>query len=734
MRDVLLVALVAVVLTTSTAGAAPPLADRLPADASTYVGWAGRNLAFDGSMLGGVLNHPRTAQIAKAIRQATASHLETDRQRQIADSVWEMLSIAWQHPIALCVLDIPEVLDCQTPPVPRAALLIELGKDRPAFDEHLSTLLKALGADITVGDAIVGDATFKTVRIDPAWPVLTVGYLGDLVFVAVGADVPARLIAVADAADKSLLNAPKFTAAYKDVAGPDEQYAEYIDVPAVADMVERIAAAQRQPIPPSVSNVIEALGLAKVTSIAGAARIVDRGLYSKTRIVTPAPHQGVLMPLAGAPLTVESLSFVPADADLVITARLDPTAALAEVQRVVAAINPSMGGQMTGGLAQMGELFGFSLKDDLLAHMGDQWTLVSAPSLGGPLTGTALVVNLKDEAAFKAALAKIEMLARAMMTPQTRPGDATDSPGQPSWQAPNLATVSVGDTDITYVRISTDFIPIAPAWAAHDGKLIIAPWPQVIESLIAGVGASPLPTEPNFQAATGQVTRQPTVLAYFNLPKIIRQQYLGALVLWTGAANSVCKEGLIDARPDWLPSLHAFEKSLWPRIEAVSADEGAITIESYGSMPIAHAALGLSSPTAIAGLGFALPTLGRARALARESLSQSQLRAIGTAIEMYKGSHEQTPPPDLQALVNGKFIGAKALISPQSVHGRDAYIYIHLPRGAPNHLIRVYEDPKTHGQPQTPVLFAGSYVQLMPVNQEFWDLIRQSKAAAIKAE
>jgi hypothetical protein len=46
---------------------AAPLADRLPAGTLAYAAWAGRSLAFDGSMFGQLLNDPDIAKIVQAV-------------------------------------------------------------------------------------------------------------------------------------------------------------------------------------------------------------------------------------------------------------------------------------------------------------------------------------------------------------------------------------------------------------------------------------------------------------------------------------------------------------------------------------------------------------------------------------------------------------------------------------------------------------------------------------------
>ena len=728
MRNTVLALALAAMLAGSSLQAEPPLVDRLPADATVYVGWAGRNLAFDGSMLGQMLNQPVMKELAGSIGGAILSALPDEQSRALAGHGLAMLSIAVQHKMALCMTDLTPA---GTPPIPHAALLVDLGKDRQVFSEHLDALLAAAREKMSFGEGTVAGVTYKTFQPRPNMPVFAFGYIADTLFVTVGAEMPAKLIGLASAADSSLLNAPKFTAAYREVAGENEQYAVYVDVPAVKAMMEQAIAHAGGTSPERVDKIVNALGLGKVSSVVSAVRVVDRGMYAKTRIATPAPHQGWLMLLAGEPMTAGDLSIAPADADLVVAWKLNPSALLPEIKRVLAAIDEEAGARLAGVLAQADQQLGFSLESDLLAHMGDQWTLVSAPSLGGFLTGTAVVVQLKDQAKFAATLAKAEALARAMMAPPASADDQQDPPPtqRRRLHSPAMRTFTVGPTKITYLQVPEGPVPIAPAWAVHQGNLIIAAWPQVVAALVEGTPTGGLDADPAFQAAFKRITGRPGIVAYANLPKILGQTYSLPLVGWTVAANLLQGQGA-GGRPDWLPSLPAIQKYLRPCIWAISADETGITEEAYGS-GIAM----IASPAGTAlGVSVLLPALGRARQLARESISMANLRHIGLAVALHAGANRDLLPPSLETLVKEGYLTQSVLVSP--ISGKKAYVYIHLPRSDlpdASRLVLAYEDPTTHGQRTTAVLFLDGGTRMVRVHPGFWDLVKKSKEMAEKA-
>ena len=47
---------------------AAPMADKLPEDCLLYVGWAGRHLTFDGSLMGRMLKEPEVGKIVASVK------------------------------------------------------------------------------------------------------------------------------------------------------------------------------------------------------------------------------------------------------------------------------------------------------------------------------------------------------------------------------------------------------------------------------------------------------------------------------------------------------------------------------------------------------------------------------------------------------------------------------------------------------------------------------------------
>jgi len=732
MRSLILTAVLCLCAFPLTVQAAPPLAENLPAGTLIYAGWAGRNLPFDGSLLGQLINEPAVGHIMAAVHSAISKQIPGENEGAAFRHGWAIAGVAWQRPMALAILDF-KMEPVESEPAPAAALLIELGRDKHAFDKHLGGILATLDDELTVAEATVGKVTYKTAEIEHipiSW-----GYMNGLFFFAIGEDVPRQLIQLTPAG--ALSANKKFAASFQSVGGENMQLAYYVDVPVLMDRIDAL-------MPPpeggaedvsDLRRIVNALGLGKATALAGCVRVVDRGMYTKVRLFTPAPHRGLLIPAGGTALSEEALAGVPADADYVAAFNLAPDAAYNELRRVVKEIDPDADKEFADAVAEFEKEVGLSLTKDILANLGETWVISSAASRGGFLTGTVLTVQVRDAEKLAAAAAKLEAYL-------TKTFGASRQFGKT-----RVESFKSGQAEIRYLTMSKPFpLPVAPAWAIHKNKLYVAAWPQVIQSAIENGGQqSPLLRNEAFARARARIAGKPSAMAYVNTPNIVAQTYSSALVLSTMGLNALAGELGVEARPHWLPPISKLQKYLRPQISAMSADAEGVTFEGYGSVPTFG--LAMTPTVAPAVVSLAIPALARARVNAQRVVSMSNLRNIGTATMMYAAEGDDQPPQDLAALIKSGQ-NPDMLVSPLS--GRKApklvkgklvgevdYILLKLPRltdlKTPSRTILAYERPENYGQKGTAVLFADGHVEWMKIKR-FREALDRTALLLKKAE
>lgn len=682
----------------AAAGAAEPsapLADRLPAGTLAYVGWAGRSLTFDGSMFGQLLNDPDIAKIVQAVGQATQRDIRHDNEKVAFGRVWSMADIAWQHPVALALIDLQKG---DHGPDPTGVLLVDLDTDREAFAKQLEGLLELLKEELPLTEATLGSVTYRVHRPDKG-PEISIGYLENTLFVGIGAGAAKALVERALAG--TLSADKKFTECLQAVAEGNVQMAYYLDITALVGKVEQFAPSpvgtggQGEPKSSAqkVRELTATMGLDKVSAVAGATWVADRGLASRTRVFTPTPHRGLLMALAGPEITDADLAGVPDDADFVLAARLSPQAAWDELRRATKDASPDVDREFARGVGELEENLGISLGRDLLSQLGDRWVLSSAPSRGGFLAGTMLTVDVKDPVKLAETLQKIET---GLLPPPAPAGDDKPSPRTRPGQ-PRVETLKFARANIRYLALPSrrEPMPVAPAWAVHKNSLMLAGYPQVIQSALARNGAiKPLAQTADFRSARGRIAGKPSMLFYCNGPKMARQVYHWAMVGWTMAANALAGEGVMDAHASWLPPLATIEQYLRPSIAAICPDADGITFESYGSLPNATPLAGLLlNPLA---LWVSVPAAQDARENALAARDSNELKMIAMAVAMYQLDHGKLPASLLDPKMRAYLAKNDRL---QAALAAGQYIYLGSQLKAANHknsanTVMVYRDAK----------------------------------------
>ncbi|MCY2929296.1 MAG: hypothetical protein NTV86_07325 [Planctomycetota bacterium] len=742
MRFMSLAMSAALFVTTLVAPAAgeAPLAEKIPAGAIVYVGWAGKTPALDGSALGQLLAGPGVSDLLTMAKTALRNEVPP-RDHAALERFWSALDIAWRHPAAMAVLDVRKN---PKDPVDLVAV-IDLGADRDAFAEHLDAAIQA-GAERkhwTLEQASAGGVAYQRLltRNGDA-PAVAIGYVGKTFFLAVGANVVEKLVALAP--EKSLRADAAFQAAHKAVAADKEQLSFCLDVAKLTTTIKAMMpspateAAASQPARNPVDAVMAALGVSKITTIAGSMGVVGKDLLTQVRLVSPAPHKGLLMLAAGAPLADNALAHVPGDAHLAAAWSLSPEALYAEVLDVAQAAGWAGGDGFAAGEKRVQEMLGLSLREEILPAFGDTWVLASAPSWGGTLTGTMLTVSVKDPAKAAAVTAGIEGFLARMLVPPPAPAADGDDINRPvprprkSW---SIERRKVGQTTVTFLLRRGEMMPVSPAWAIHEGRLYVALWPQVIESAIVrqAPGADPaaaktvfLPNTPAYAALKRRVGPGASALMYVNGAALVKDVYNILLIGWSMVAGELTRQAPGLARST-MPALTTLEAYLQPEMAAVIPDAGGITYRAQSTLG------GLSGAAALvpAAAAVALPVVANMIESARKTASAANLRAIGMGCRMYMMENNEQTPPNLDALVAGSFIPPQSLGSPADrspnrarlengkVVGQPSYIYISgldlRKDPAPSQRVWAYERPEIYGNEGTNVLFLDGSVRWMPM-------------------
>lgn len=744
-------------LTLPATGAAP-LADKLPAKPLAYVGWAGRTAAFDASSIGKLIKEPVTGELIKAIKAAADEEAGGDEQALKAlPHLWQLGEIVWPRPIAAVLTGLEIKEDDEELPKITAAAMIDLGEKKAEFAKHLDALLAIFPKKIRVQQQTTEGVTFRTVRIDKDVPPLAIGYVGNVFYACTGEGMPAALVKLPP--NKTLQADAGFQARFRQVDDRDLAAGLYIDAAGLLKALKPVLGpARSEPDDePSPRQILNAMGVGNVEAIVAGIRVLDQRIHSKLRIITPAPHRGILKLLGGGTLTAADLAGVPADADFFVAFKLQPQTVYDELRSVLRQIDPKAEKELLEGVKELEKLIEASLTKDVLPLLGDTWVISSAPSQGGFLTGTVLTVTLKNPSDFTSLLAGVEdALERAFKKERTRsrepvmmPPDLEEEatpPGVPAprrrpprERGPKIVRARIAGVAVRYVAFLGDDVPVAPAWAVRGNKLYVGLWPQVVAMAVNNAGKNPITNDPTFQALRQRVAPGASMMAYSNNAKIARQLYSLLLLGGTAVTNELTRELGIASRPHWLPTLPQLEKYLGTGISAYSADARGVTLESYDPIPLVGIGPGIVS---ILTAGF-MGTADEVRFDAVKAVSASNLHQIGIAVMTYQADKNQMPA-DLDELVKAKMLDASVLVRPGTgkappqvkdgkIVGPIDYIYIKPPKleriWNPSSHVLAYEDPANYGGSGTHVLFADGHVEWMPMPR-FERALERTKAGA----
>ncbi|MFW6132693.1 MAG: hypothetical protein ACOC8F_02260 [Planctomycetota bacterium] len=764
--------LIGLVLSAPAAGQTP-LAERLPAGTLVYYAWAGRTEAFAASPMGKLAEGDKVADIFGAVRQAMRRGAPGATGRTMVDNGWAMASILWKHPCTAALIDVsvPE----RGEPLPSAAMLADLGDDKPAFAEHLDKLVAAARAD---GAEFQQHDDYTLLPVEGKLA-LTFGFDGNVFFACLGTvGLSDDLLAVRK--DKSLAANESFAAAMDDVAGEGAQLAVYVDVARLQEVMKDAEANQRRrPAGDDdegmVPRLVRAFGLQKASAMAAGTRFVDGDVYTRTRLLSPAPHTGLLRLASERTITVEDLAALPSDADYAATSSVAPQSILDELRRGLAMTDQRTAAEFDDALAALRRETGVSLEQDLLAALGRTWVACSAESQGGFLTGTAIWTSVRDRERLDETIDKLEAALRDAAGPGAAGGmpnrcprchssELTTRPNgwvcarcgmtRRRWETQTrrrrrveIKTMNVGETEVRYVSATADGVPlpVAPAWAVHEGRFILAAWPQVIQSIIrhgpplrAAVGpagaaedrAAPLTDSETFARIRAHLADEPAILVYMNTPAILRRIYPAMLVGGTMGLNALDSYTPVKGGMDWLPTLQQLERFLGPAMVAISADEKGLLYEEYATVP----GQGLLAAPAIAPLTTPAAAVGivRARRRAQRSASAMNLRHIMIGIHTYAANNVGKLPPSLAALGEYGTTG-EMLVSPSAggeppriedgqLVGNTDYVYVpglssmHIDQLTPG-IIVAYEKPECNRGEGTNVAFGDASVRWMEIEE-----------------
>ena len=542
--------------------AAPPLADRVPADALVYLGWTGADgcPGYGSSHLKAVVDASAVPQLGSGFLPQLVRRLaRLDEQagaamQQALDTTGPM----WRHPTAFYFAGVDYPPGGR--PTPRVALLCDAGADARMLAQQLSSLVAQLPPD--------------------AQPRPTVTVAGSLVRLSIGTTTGVGQLATA----------ANFTAALGQCKPDGAAMVGYVDVQAMVAAIDTAFThgpqTDAQRLWPKAKQTLGLSGLRRAAMTAG---FDGRDWVERQFASTDGSKTGVLALFDARPLDADLLSVVPRSADRVSASRFDVAAGFDALRDAVGQFNPDAAQQVDGAIGQVDQMAGINVRRDLLGSVGDQWVTYADRGIGGTgLAGNVLMNRLRDPARADAAMLRLSRRLNTIVAQQLH---------NPNVEVTFREQALPDGTVLHYLAVPL----VTPTWAIKGDMLYVGLYPQTVaaaldEAAHHGTGGSIL-QRPEFVALQKRLGGHPSAsFSFDNLPAMAPDGYgdlLSMSRLWLGMGD------LIGAHPPALvvPSLrqvmaelspagastwadaagwHAMAVSPFPGAEAVTAGGGGV--------------------------------------------------------------------------------------------------------------------------------------------------------------
>ncbi|HEX4147296.1 MAG TPA: DUF1559 domain-containing protein [Pirellulales bacterium] len=552
------------------------------------------------------------AQITDGIRQAGKKDEELG---EWTETALPLAKIALTCPAAFYIERFE--IDENGPPDVAAALVFRCGdrtdEVRKIVGKIVALATRQGGADqieeVQVSGVPLHRLSQNDVQLD--W-----GAHGEYFLVAVGKQTSADLLARLDQSGPP----PKWLTALKKQAA-----IERIGTIAYLNGTGLWAAIEPRIHDRKVRELLTSLGAGKLVSFGGIGGLDGEGIVTRQFIDFGGWPTGSDQ----KPLAAGDFKPVPDNAEFASVARFD----LAWFyQRVIDAMDQvSPDESIKEKIGQAEQQLGFQVEGDLLASLGDVWTLHSNGGGMIPMSNLVLTVAVRDQEKLTKVHDKLLALAQVVLA---------QSPEPPF----TIETKDMRGITVHHIPPrgpATDFSIVSwdPAWAVVDDRLVVAATFQGLKAQIARGGKKSLAELP---AVAARLKAEPISLTYQNTRSAVRQMYTLIQTFGPIFVNQLAAQGINVELPT-LPDLEAIEPHILPRIDTTRRTSEGLESESFSTVPLASVNVG-SPATAGVLVALLLPAVQQAREAARRNQAMNQLKQIDIALQNYHDVFKKFPP------------------------------------------------------------------------------------------
>ncbi len=344
---------------------AQPLADRIPADALIYVGWAGTRAMgpkFETSHLRTMIDASNFIAVYEMLLPALIERAGAEEPEAVAplQLIGRLGGSLWRHPSAFYLGEVDPKSR-----LPAMALLIDADQDSADLEASIEQLIAEIGA-IPIPPQVRRREGLVALTIGPVSKQLEA-----LISPEGGADAPA------------IAGETAFRSALKQVS-PEPAAVVYANIRGAVAMIDRLVEADGNPRRTEDWQIPrDAFGLGGLHQLIWTGSFVDRKWATHAFVQAPAPRRGLAILLDAPPLDDSALDMLPKSTRWGTVGRFDFVRLFDEVRAGLERAEPDKVDQFDQGMEQVSAMLELNVRDDLLAALGDTWATYIDREVGG---------------------------------------------------------------------------------------------------------------------------------------------------------------------------------------------------------------------------------------------------------------------------------------------------------------------------------------------------------------
>lgn len=480
----------------------------------------------------------------------------------------------------------------------------------------------------------------------------------------------------------------------------------------------------------TIESFITAFGLDSVKSVCWEMHYRADGVVSGIFHHTPDGGRG-LFASETSPLTDADLALIPKSPSWAAAFEFDVAALYRGILFIIKSLDSETHNAVMGGIAEFEEALGFRIDDDFLSLFGDTLVVYDTPDSGGFwFSGMTAIITVKDGDKLRKHARKILKAVDDLAPDEGLSGKFQCKVGKLKHR---------GHT-IEFVNLTGIPMPLAPAWTLHEGRFIMAFYPQmIITTLDRLMDGDP---KANSILANADVVKARKVLGESGVSFSYVDSRAGVasvypLVLPLAQVGAAMAQGYgVEIDITALPSLSTLQRHLYADVGSSRSDAQGTLSLTYGSWPIPSTP-SMSGGVAASALGASvlLPSLSRARELSKRTLCASNMHGIAQALYISAQDTDKFPT-DIRDLIKENNSTFKQFICPSTavdVHDVEEAIdacYIYIPGQSttsdPTNVL-LYERFENHRGEGANVLFLDGHVEFIKDLDKVEELVQKTK-------